>query len=178
VDATQHLSRAALESGLDLIRLSPRTEGSLRMIVRRPERATREVLCEGRLEVTDGLVGDNWKHRNNPKIYAQLTVMNSRAVSLIAQDQQRWPLAGDQLYVDFDLSMENLPAGSELAIGEAVLRVSEEPHTGCKQFVARFGMDAMEFVNSDVGKQLRLRGLNASIVRSGVVRVGDVVKKL
>jgi MOSC domain-containing protein YiiM len=109
---------------------------------------------------------------------AQITLMNARAAQLVAQDVERWPLAGDQLYVDFDLSEENIPPGTRLAIGDAVVEVSALPHNGCKKFVARFGLDAMKFVNSPVGKQLHLRGINAKVVQSGAIRVGDSVKKV
>ena len=96
----------------------------------------------------------------------------------MAQQKERWPLAGDQLYIDLDLSGESLPAGSRLAIGGAVLEVSSIPHMGCKKFVARFGLDAMKFVNSEIGRQLNLRGINAKVVQPGTIRVGDVVKKV
>ena len=104
--------------------------------------------------------------------------MSSRAAALVAGDRERWPLAGDQLYVDLDLSDENLPPGTRLALGSAVLEVTDEPHTGCKKFTARFGLDAMVFVNSPVGRALNLRGINARVVESGTVRVGDAVTKL
>jgi MOSC domain-containing protein YiiM len=108
----------------------------------------------------------------------QLNIMNARAIALVAQDKDRWQLAGDQLFIDFDLSDENLPAGTRLALGSAVIEVTAQPHNGCKKFVARFGLDAMRFVNSPVGKQLHLRGINARVVQRGVIRVGCVVKKI
>jgi MOSC domain-containing protein YiiM len=107
----------------------------------------------------------------------QLNVMNARAVALVAHDRERWALAGDQLYVDLDLSTDNLPPGTRLALGTAVIEVTAQPHTGCKKFVARFGAEAVKFVNSPLGKQLRLRGMNARVVRPGVIRAGDVVRK-
>jgi MOSC domain-containing protein YiiM len=108
----------------------------------------------------------------------QLNIMNSRAIALIAQDKERWQLAGDQLFIDMDISIENLPPGTKLALGTAIIEVTPVPHTGCKKFVARFGLDAMQFVNSPVGKLLRLRGLNAKVVQPGVIRVGDTIKKI
>jgi MOSC domain-containing protein YiiM len=104
--------------------------------------------------------------------------MNARYAELIAGARERWAEAGDQLYVDLDLSIENLPAGSHVAIGTAVLRISEEPHTGCAKFSARFGAPAWRLANSQVGRALRLRGANASVVASGTVREGDVVSKV
>jgi MOSC domain-containing protein YiiM len=108
----------------------------------------------------------------------QINIMNARTIALIAQDPERWPLAGDQLYVDFDLSEGHLPAGTRLGLGSVVLEVSAEPHNGCKQFVERFGLAAMKFVNSKVGKQLKLRGINAKVVQRGTARVGDRLLKL
>jgi MOSC domain-containing protein YiiM len=104
--------------------------------------------------------------------------MNVRATALLAQSEERWALAGDQLYVDFDLSEDNIPPGARLAIGSAVLEVSAQPHTGCKKFSARFGVEAMKFVNSPEGKRLHLRGINTRVVQAGVIHVGDAVKKL
>jgi MOSC domain-containing protein YiiM len=108
----------------------------------------------------------------------QINVMNARVAALVAQDRHRWHLAGDQLYLDMDLSAENLPAGTQLAIGSAIIEVTPPPHTGCKKFVARFGLDAMKFVNSSVGRELHLRGINAKVVQGGTIRVGQVARKV
>jgi hypothetical protein len=176
---------AELEAGLAEIRRSPKDEGALEMIVRRPRVDEREVLAEGELDLIQGLVGDNWKTRGSSLTAdgsshpdTQLNVMNARAIALMAQNKARWPLAGDQLFIDLDLSAENLPPGTRLAVGSSVIEVTAQPHTGCKKFVARFGLEAMKFVNSPVGKQLRLRGINAKVVQPGLVRVGDIVKKI
>lgn len=181
----KHLTTAELEAGLDDIRRSPRDEGVLEMIVCRPGVEKRRVLEEGRLDINDGLVGDNWKTRGSSRTPdgsanrdMQINIMNSRAVALVAGDRERWPLAGDQLYVDLYLGGENLPAGTRLAVGTAVLEVTPPPHTGCMKFVARFGLEAMKFVNSRVGRDLNLRGINAKVVQSGTVRQGDAVRKL
>ena len=176
---------AELESGLDEIRRSPKDEGLLQLIVRRPQVGIREVLEQGELDLVDGLVGDSWKHRSSsrtsdgsPHPHMQLNIMNSRVIALVAQDKERWPLAGDQLYIDMDLSAENLPAGTRLQLGSAIIEVTPEPHTGCKKFVSRFGLDAMKFVNSTVGTQLHLRGINAKVVHPGMVCRGQIVKKV
>ncbi len=181
----KHLTTEELEAGLDEIRRSPKDDGVLRLIVRRPKISEREVLETGELDTIVGLVGDTWNIRgssrmadNSPHPDMQLNIMNSRAAALVAQDENRWQLAGDQLYIDIDLSDENLPAGTRISIGSAIIEVTAQPHTGCKKFVERFGLDAMKFVNSPVGKQLHLRGINAKVVQSGVIRQGDVVKKV
>jgi hypothetical protein len=179
------LTTEELEAGLGHVLLSPKDEGVLKLIVRRPAVDEREVLEEGELDLAEGLKGDSWKQRGSSRTPdgsahpdMQLNVMNSRILDLVAQDRERWRLAGDQLIVDMDLSDENLPAGARLALGSAVIEVTEQPHTGCKKFVSRFGEDAVKFVNSPQGKRLRLRGLNAKVVRPGVVRVGDAVRKI
>lgn len=182
--AARHLTMAELEAGLDAIRQSPRDEGRLELIVRRPRTDAREVLEEGKLDLDQGLVGDNWKARGASGGWQpaspdrQLTLMNSRVIALLAQTKERWPLAGDQLFVDLDLSAANLPAGTRLAVGSAVIEITAPPHTGCKKFTERFGADAMAFVNSPVWKELRLRGVNAKVVKPGVIRTSDLVKKL
>jgi hypothetical protein len=178
------LSTGQLEAGLDEIRRSPKDAGVLKLIVRRPREGQREVVDDGQLDVVQGLLGDNWKSRGSRHSSdgsadpdAQVTIMNARAASLVAGTLARWPLAGDQLYIDVDLSQDNLPPGTRLAIGSAVVEITAQPHTGCKLFAQRFGTDAVKFVNSPAGKQLRLRGLNAKVVQSGAVCVGDVVRK-
>jgi hypothetical protein len=174
-----------LEAGLETIAGSPKDRGVVEMIVRRPEVGAREVLHEGQLDLAEGLVGDSWKARTSrrtadgtPHPDMQLNLMNSRVVALVSQDKARWPLAGDQLFVDFDLSEVNVPAGTRLAIGSAVIEVTAQPHTGCSKFVERFGADAMKFVNSTERKELNLRGINARVVTPGSLRVGDMITKL
>jgi hypothetical protein len=181
----KHLTMEELEAGLDEIRQSPRDEGVLKLIVRRPNIGEREVLEEGELHPESGLVGDNWKVRGSSRTSdgsshpdMQLNVMNARAIALLAQHRDRWSLAGDQLFLDMDLSWDNLPAGTRLALGLAVIEVTPQPHTGCRKFVERFGTDAMKFVNSTVGRQLSLRGINAKVVHPGVIRVGCTVRKI
>ena len=181
----QHLSMTELEAGMDYIRQSPKDNGVLKMIVRRPNVDGREVVNEGELDPLEGLVGDTWKARGSghtpdelAEINAQITVMNSRTIAVLAQDEERWPLAGDQLYIDMDLSDDNIPPGTHLSIGSAIIEVSVVPHTGCKKFSERFGVEALKFVNSAEGKQLHLRGINTRVIRAGVIRVGDAVRKI
>lgn len=181
----KHLTFAEMEAGLETIRQSPKDVGALKLIVRRPQTEAREILDEAQIDLSEGLVGDNWKSRgsrNTPDGSAhpemQLNIMNARVIELLAQEKDSWALAGDQLFVDFDLSEANVPPGTRLAIGSAVIEVTAPPHLGCKKFSARFGPDAMKFVNSPTGKELHLRGINAKVVQPGVIRVGNVVKKL
>lgn len=155
------------------------------MVVRRPAVNDREVLKVGELNLREGLAGDRWINSRSSKTPdgsphpdMQLNLMNARAIALIAQNRSRWPMAGDQLFVDLDLSDQNLPPGTRLAIGSAIIEVTAIPHNGCKKFTERYGMDAVKFVNSPVGKELHLRGINAKVVQPGQVRPGDVIRKL
>ena len=175
-----------LEERLDRLRAAPADDGTLELVVRRPRHGEREVLQEGRLDLDEGLVGDNWLARATSRaiaggrhLEAQVNVMSARMVALLADDDAGRALAGDQLYVDLDISHDNLPAGARLAIGpEAVIEVTAKPHQGCRKFLDRFGEDAVAFVNSEQGRALRLRGLNAQVVEPGVVRPGDTVRVL
>jgi len=181
----KQLNTEELESGLDQILESPKNEGVLDLIVRRPDVDQREVIDQGRLDTEQGLVGDNWRakgSRHMPDGDAdpdmQLNIMNSRVVALVAVDPDRRELAGDQLYVDMDLSSENLPPGTRLAIGDAVVEITEPPHTGCKKFATRFGKDAIVFVNAGLGKKLNFRGICAKVVQSGDISAGDLARKI
>ncbi len=180
-----HLTADELEAGLDWILQAPKDRGVLELIVRRPADEQRETLEEGELDLEEGLVGDNWKARGSRKMpdgaahpEMQLNVMNARVIALLAQSKERWQLAGDQLYVDLDLGVENLPPGARLQVGSAIIEVTPVPHTGCKKFVSRFGLEAMKFVNSELGRRLNLRGINAKVVSAGRIRVGDIARKL
>jgi hypothetical protein len=181
----RHLGAQELQSGLEHILAAPAMSGTVEMIVRRPQVDAREVLAEGDLDVGVGLVGDNWLQKGYRKTAdgkahpdMQINLMNSRVIALVAGDKENWPLAGDQFFVDFDLSDENLPPGTRLGIGDAVLEITAEPHLGCKKFTARFGLEAMKFVNSGRGKKLNLRGINARVFEPGTVRSGDTISKL
>jgi len=181
----RYLSTEELEAGLESILQAPKDNGTLELIVRRPQIEKREVLSEGKLDLVTGLEGDNWKARGststpdnsaNPEM--QINIMNSRVIALLAQEKERWQLAGDQLFIDMDLSEINMPAGTKLSIGEAILEITPPPHSGCKKFTARFGLEAMKFVNSPMGKELHLRGVNAKIIQPGIIRVGDITRKI
>jgi hypothetical protein len=179
------VAREQLEAGLPEVLSAPTEEGTLELIVRRPAENERELLDHGELDLEVGLVGDMWSTRptsktGEPDPEAQLTVMNARATRLVADGDSldRWAEAGDQLYVDLDISEANLPAGTRLAIGEAVIEVTPAPHTGCGKFLKRFGVDAVKVINSAEGRANRLRGLNARVIEPGTVRRGDRVTKL
>jgi hypothetical protein len=181
----RHLTTAELEAGLDHVRGAPADDGRLELIVARPAVGARDVLATGELSRSAGLVGDTWDQRPSTRTAdggahpdMQLNVINARLSALIAEDDEHRALAGDQLHVDLDLSHENLPPGTRLRVGAAVIEITDQPHTGCAKFAARFGREALRFVNVGAGKQLRLRGLNAKVVQPGPIAVGDVIRKL
>lgn len=164
------------------VQAAPPDEGLIELIVRRPDVDERQVLQEAQLDREVGLVGDRWAARNRAAtpvhLSSQLTVISTRVLRAIEPDPGRWPLAGDQLYVDLDLSEANLPAGSRLTVGTSVIEISETPHTGCAKFSARFGSEALRWINSPTGRAHRMRGLNARVVEPGTVRAGDTIRKL
>lgn len=181
----RHLTTAELTAGLPEIRRSPADQGTVDMIVVRPDRDLRELPHAIELSPESGLAGDRWSRHCTRRLPdgqlnpdTQVTLMNSRAAALIAGPESRWPLAGDNLMVDLDLSVANLPVGQRLRVGGAVLEITAQPHLGCTKFNARFGADALAWVNSLQGKELRLRGVNAKVIEAGWVRTGDSVKKL
>lgn len=180
-----HPTTQDLEAGLANVLESPADNGVLEMVLRRPAENEREVLDVAELSVDEGVVGDTWNQRpsrrtddGSPHPDMQLNVMNARAVALVAGDRDRWALAGDQLYVDFDITEANVPPGTRLAIGSAVIEVTDQPHTGCAKFTQRFGLDAHRFVNSNDRAHLHLRGINAKVVIAGTVRPGDTITKV
>jgi MOSC domain-containing protein YiiM len=177
-----HRDAEQLASGLDHVRRSPIDVGSVQMLVIRPALLEREVREQVEISETTGVVGDTWHERpsrrtpgGGPNPAAQVTVMNSRAVDLVAGERDRWPLAGDQVYVDLDLGLENLPTGTRLHLGSAVLEVTDAPHTGCAKFTERFGVDALKLTATPEGKAMRLRGINTRVAKGGAVAVGDTV---
>lgn len=177
-----YVETVELEAGLAHVLDSPSDLGTVELVVRRPAEGEREVLEAGVLDLEQGLVGDRWRPRpmsdGDDGKYAQITLMNARVIDLVAGDRDRWALAGDQLYVDFDLRHENLPPGTRIRVGSAILEVTDVPHTGCAKFTARFGSDATRFINAKPNRDLRLRGLNTRIVAPGTVRPGDAIGKL
>jgi hypothetical protein len=177
-----HRTIAELEAMTSSILAAPKDAGPVEMIVRRPAEGEREVIESAVLDPESGLIGDNWVQRvdadGEPHLSAQLTLMNARVTEAVAITRDRWPLAGDQVYVDLDISVENLPPGTRLNLGDAVIEISDTPHTGCAKFSGRFGKEALRFANVGVGKENRFRGVNTFIVQGGAFSVGDKVRKL
>jgi MOSC domain-containing protein YiiM len=183
--AVGYRSIPELNAGLDHVRQSPVDVGTLELIVSRPSIDGREILDEGMLDAEVGLVGDNWLVRGNAHTpdglahpEGQITLMNARAAALLAGPMERWALAGDQLYIDLDLSTQQLSAGARLGLGGAVIEITPKPHRGCAKFADRFGADALRFVNTGIGLALNLRGRNARVVLPGTIRQGDEVRRL
>jgi hypothetical protein len=174
-DFAEHTARVAA---------APRDAATVELIVRRPDRDGREVVAEARLDPLEGLVGDGWRARGSSSTpdgsadpLSQLTLMSTRVLAAIEPDPARWPLAGDQLYADLDLGVENLPPGTRLRVGEALVEVTERPHTGCAKFAARFGHDALRWISTPTGRALRMRGMYVRVLEAGTVRVGDAVHR-
>jgi MOSC domain-containing protein YiiM len=177
-----HRSPEDLAADIEHVAAAPRDAGRVELLVVRPAEDERVEVDEVVIDTEVGLVGDTWPQRGStrtpdggPDPDAQVTVMCSRASQLVAGARERWSLAGDQVYVDLDLSVDNLPTGTRLALGDAILEVTAAPHTGCSKFSERFGVDALRLTATPEGRRLRLRGINTRVVRSGTVRVGDEV---
>ena len=175
---TMHRSTEELEGFLSHIERAPSDAGPIEMIVRRPDEDQREIVESGTLDPEMGLVGDNWVDRGASGPDTQLTLISSRVLDAVAVSRDRWPLAGDQIVVDLDLSTVNLPAGSRLAVGDAVIEITEVPHTGCAKFADRFGSQGLRFVNVGDAREGRFRGVYARVVEGGDFTVGDKVTKI
>ena len=180
-----HLSMDEIEEAFDLDDSSPRFRGTLEMIVYRPEDDERKEVDSALLDPVNGLVGDNWLERGSRRTDdgsahpdMQIAIMNSRVIGLVARERSQWPLAGDQLFVDLDLSEDNISPGEKISVGSAVLEITEMPHNACGKFTARFGSDATRFLNSKEGRQLRRRGVYARVIQGGTIAVSDLVSKL
>ena len=184
-DETLHRSTAELEAALPHIREAPGSTGTIELIVRRPAEDAREVLDVAEINDAEGIAGDTWNQRSSPTSAdggphpdAQITIMSARAAAAVIGLMERWPLAGDQIYADLDISHETLAAGTQLRLGDAILEVTAKPHRGCAKFAARFGRDALRFVNTGEGRDLRMRGVNCRVVQPGTVRSGDSITRL
>jgi MOSC domain-containing protein YiiM len=176
-DATCHLLLARLEAGLGALPAPPRDSGRVMLVVRRRPDRMRETLGRVELQPEDGVPGDAWGRREHRDPEAALTVMQVDVAELIANGQ---PLTvfGDNLFLDLDLSAQNLPTGSRLRVGRALLEVTAKPHNGCHKFAARFGHDALRLVSRPERRQRNLRGIYMRVVEAGEVAVGDPVEVL
>jgi MOSC domain-containing protein YiiM len=151
--------------------------GHVAMLMRRSEGGRREVLERVELSPEAGIPGDAWVRAQNPKRDMQIAVMQKNVAELIANGQPL-PLFGDCLILDLDLATANLPAGSRLRVGSAILEVTPEPHNGCRKFRARFGDDALRFVSMRELRHRNLRGIYMRVAEAGEVRTGDAVAVL
>jgi MOSC domain len=174
-----------LDASLPDIQAAPLDGGVLHRIVRRPAVDQRETVAEAELDPTVGLIGDTWLDRGSRMTAdgsadpdAQVTLVNIRVLRAFEPDEDRWPLAGDQLYVDLDLRIDSLAPGTRLTIGSAVIEVTDKPHTGCAKYSARFGSEALRWINAPTGRAHRMRGLNARVVVGGTIRVGDTISRV
>ena len=185
VPSSFHLTTEQIQAGMPNINQSPSDNGTLELIVIRPESDTRRVLGQVQLSQEGGVHGDRWAKESwkklpdgRPHPDVQVALTNARLVDLLSQTKDQWSWAGDNLFVDLDLSAENLPPGAKLSIGDTILEVTAEPHNGCKKYAQRFGKDAIRFINSPEGKKLHLRGIYARVVQAGTIRVGDAISKI
>ena len=176
---TRHLRLDELNAGLDTILEAPEDGGLIQMLIVRPaddERTTPDFV---EVSAEEGTHGDHWskgESRYEPDV--QIAIMSSRVLDLVSGGRDRWPLAGDNIIVDMDLSQTNLVPGQKLEAGSAILEITEIPHRGCAKFSARFGADALRFVNLGRAAELRLRGVYARVVQPGQIAVGDQINKL
>jgi hypothetical protein len=184
-DLARHRSTEELAAALPHIREAPGNTGTIHLIVRRPGEDAREVLDVAEINDAEGIAGDTWNQRGSatspdggPHPDAQITIMSARAAAAVIGPVERWPLAGDQIYADLDISHETLLAGTQLQLGDAIVEVTAKPHRGCAKFAARFGRDALRFVNTGEGRDLRMRGLNCRVIQPGTVRAGDPITRL
>ena len=181
----RHLTMAELEDGFPEIIRSPKDNGRLEGIVVRPARGKRQELRTSDVSFDGGVHSDLWAKAcwkstedGRPHPDVQICIMNARCIALIAQERGNWAPAGDNLFIDLDLSPDNLPPGQRLAIGTAIIEITDTPHNGCAKFIGRYGRDAGIFVNGRLGKRHRLRVVYARVIRDGTVTVDDVVTKV
>jgi hypothetical protein len=182
---TEHRSLAELQQGLPVILAAPKDEGVLRAIVVRPAHGERLTPGASEVSLARGVHGDHWEkgcwrttEDGRPDPDVQICIMSARCIELIAGPIENWPPAGDNLFIDMDLTPANMPPGQRFSIGTALFEITAVPHNGCDQFIARFGRDAVLFVNTGEGKRLRLRGIYARVIRDGRIAAGDRVTKL
>ncbi len=182
---SKHLTRAELEAGLPEILQSPKDNGLVEAITVRPVSEERRVVQSTRMTLSGGVEGDHWANGcwkstedGKPHPDVQICIMNSRCINHIAGSRENWAPAGDNLFVDMDISPDNMPPGTRVSLGSVILEITDTPHNGCAKFVERYGREATVFVNTGEGKRLRLRGIYGRVVQDGAVSVGDVITKI
>ncbi|MEM6942438.1 MAG: MOSC domain-containing protein [Pseudomonadota bacterium] len=180
-----HRTRAELEAALPLILAAPKDGGRLDMIVSRPAPGERTLPQRARLTAEGGVEGDHWAKGcwlslddGTPHPDVQICLMMSRMIRAIAGEEAHWPPAGDNLFIDMDLTPANTPPGTRLALGSVEMVVTPEPHNGCEAFIERFGREACVFVNTGPGKTHRLRGIYCRVTKDGDISVGDSLRKI
>ncbi len=181
----RHKTMEELRAGLPDILASPADGGEVKAVVIRPASGQRTEVPSCEVSLAGGMHGDHWAKgcwkttadgRPHPDV--QICMMNSRCIDLVAGERSNWAQAGDNLFVDMDFSPENLPPGQRLAVGSAVLEITDTPHKGCQAFIDRYGRDACVFVNVGDGAKYNLRGIYARVVDAGTISVGDRMRKL
>jgi len=173
-DASRHRSTTELETGLRALSQAPKDAGRLALLVRRDAEHCRETPARVHLSREDGMPGDAWGRHATRNPESQLAVMRRDVAELIANGQPL-TLFGDNLFVDLDISKANLPAGTRLRVGEAVVEVTPMSHDGCSKFHRRFGPDALHFVNAKPTRDQNLRGIYWRVIESGEVSVGSPI---
>ncbi len=180
-----HPTLEQLELSLETIAASPSKQGTVELIISRPETGKRVVHTIGNFSKTGGLEGDNWANdcwktlpdgKSDPIV--QIAITNTRLLAAICPDKSRWPLAGDQIYTELNLSKTNLPVGTRLSAGTVILEITQEPHLGCSQYAEHFGKDSLKFTLTPRGRELNLRGIYAKVIKSGSINTGDRISKI
>ena len=181
----RHLNREELQAGLPHILASPDDDGVLEAIVVRPVSEERREVTQCRLTLAGGVESDHWANgcwksteSGDPHPDVQICIMNARCIGLIAQERENWAPAGDNLFIDMNLTPDNMPPGQRIAVGSVILEITDTPHKGCAKFIRRYGRDACVFVNTGDGDRYKLRGIYARVVQDGTVRTGDRVRKI
>lgn len=174
-DPARHPGLDHLERGLAALPSMPLSLGRVVLIVRKLEGGLRETLERAWLTPDAGLPGDAWGRRPEPKLEAQITVMQIDVAELIANGQLL-VLFGDNLFLELDLSRDNLPVGSRVRAGSATFEVTPKPHNGCQKFQARFGPDALRFVSKTELRHRNLRGIYLRVIEGGEMGPGDPVE--
>ncbi len=180
-DAERHLPMEDLLKRLAALPRAPRDRGEIAALFARPGSNERTPIEKANLTAAGGMPGDRWSRpregKPDPRPDKMLATMQAGVARMIANGQPLG-LFGDNLYLDLDLSAANLPAGTRLRAGGAVLEVTPEPHNGCLKFKARVGADALRLVSRKEDRHRNLRGIYLKVIEDGLVAAGDPVEVL